>query len=104
MPKTTGARSAPSDLTRDLNALLNIARGKASGWIKQREVIAGELETIRDTAQGLLTELVGDGNAKSGPAGNKRPGRRPGFKQSASVRRKIAQGARRRWATRKVEK
>lgn len=107
MPKTAGTRvPRPPDLTNDLRKLLNLTQGKASGWMQQRDEIAGELATIRDTVQQLLVDLAGPANSpapgRTDPALLRRPGRKPGFKLSASARRKIARAARRNWAERRA--
>ncbi len=109
MPRTAVTHAPKSlNLTGDLKGLLEAARGKADGWLRQRDAIAGELTTIRDTAQHLLSELIGSTGPSpdqgGAPTGPKRPGRRPGFKLSAAAKRKIAKAAKQRWATRKAHR
>lgn len=108
MPKTAGPRVPRlPDVTTDLRKLLNITQGKASGWLKQRAAIAGELATIRDAAERLLGELAGTSKGSrrfQEAAEDRRPGRKPGFKMSPAARRKISESARRRWAARKSAK
>ena len=43
----------------DLGRLLGSAQARAQGWIGQRHTIAEQLQQIRDTASGLLSELTG---------------------------------------------
>ena len=45
----------------DLGRLLGSAQSRAQGWLGQRQMIARQLEQIRDTAAGLLTQLAGGG-------------------------------------------
>jgi len=92
----------------DLGRLLGTAQAKAQGWIGQRHTIAKQLQQIRDTAAGLLSELTGT-STDSG----RRRGRRAGAvaaaiggatvvhrkrKLSAKARKAISDAQKRRWA------
>jgi hypothetical protein len=54
-------------LAEDLGRLLGQAQNKAEGWLNQRNEIVNHLESIRETATNLLTQL---GHISSNAAGS----------------------------------
>ena len=91
----------------DLGRLLGTAQAKAQGWIGQRHTIAKQLQQIRDTASGLLSELAGAASsgrrrgrraagavAAAGATGVIRRKRR----LSAKARKAISDAQKKRWA------
>jgi ElaB/YqjD/DUF883 family membrane-anchored ribosome-binding protein len=61
------------DFAEDLGRLLGKTQVRAQSWMKQREAIAAQLVTVRDTASHLLNELgdtagVGGRKKKRGTA------------------------------------
>ena len=56
---TTAGTSAIESFAEDLGRLLGTARAKAESWLGQRQNVAKQLEQIRDTAAGLLSQLTG---------------------------------------------
>lgn len=99
--------SAMEGFAEDLGRLLGSARAKAEGWLGQRTTVARQLEQIRDTAAGLLTQLTGGperrrpGRARTPqpvvPMGTL-PERRPRRKLSAKARKAISDAQKKRWA------
>ena len=97
------------DFAEDLGRLLGTAQAKAQGWIGQRQMIAKQLQQIRDTASGLLTELAG---AARGGRGGGRTSIAAGLgeitrvkrKLSAKARKAISDAQKRRWAAARAEK
>jgi hypothetical protein len=91
----------------DLGRLLGTAQAKAQGWIGQRHTIVKQLQQIRDTAAGLLSELT------ASPPPRRRGGRRSATdaarltaapvvrrrrKLTAKARKAISDAQKRRWA------
>src|SRR5262245_59314801 len=93
------AQQKIEEFTHDLERLLGHARTRAEGWLGQRTQIAKHLETIRDTASGLLHQLgqqvpgVGE-PAKRSPVRRRR-------KMSAAARKAISDAQKKRWALQK---
>lgn len=99
------------DFAEELGTLLGNARAKAEGWLGQRTQIADTLESIRDTASKLLSELGHQAQrvARRGrPAGTRsvtkrgpsraEPGGRKRRKMSAKARAAISAAQKARWA------
>jgi hypothetical protein len=83
----------------DLGRLLGSAQSRAQGWLGQRQMIARQLEQIRDTAAGLLTQLAGGGGRgrRSRVAlRTSEPVRKR--KLSPAARKAISDAQKRRWA------
>jgi hypothetical protein len=88
----------------DLGRLLGTAQSKAEGWIGQRQTIARQLEQIRDTASGLLSQLSSHASrrgrrrtaARALPARTRR--------LSRAARKAISDAQKRRWAAVKAAK
>lgn len=107
-----GTTSVMEGFAEDLGRLLGTARAKAEGWLGQRKAVAKQLEQIRDTAAGLLTQLTGvperrrPGRARTPqpvvPMGTL-PGKRPRRKLSAKARKAISDAQKKRWAKLKGE-
>ena len=99
--------SAMEGFAEDLGRLLGTARAKAQGWLGQRQMVAKQLEQIRDTAAGLLNQLTGGperrrpGRARTPqpvvPMGTL-PEKRPRRKLSAKARKAISDAQKKRWA------
>ena len=102
--------SALEGFAEDLGRLLGTARAKAEGWLGQRQNVAKQLEQIRDTAAGLLTQLTGatigrrrgrtPGQARKKAMGPRATasGASPRRKLSAKARAAISRAQKRRWA------
>jgi len=107
------AHSKLETFAEDLGRLLGAATAKAEGWLGQRQHVAKQLEQIRDTAAGLLSQLTGvperrrRGRAKTPqpvvPMGTL-PEKRPKRKLSAKARAAISRAQKKRWAKLKAEK
>src|SRR5262245_38956998 len=83
----------------DLGRLLGTAQSKAEGWLGQRHLIAKQLEQIRDTASGLLSQLTGGvraGRRAARSAGKVRVVRKRNL--SPAARKAISDAQKRRWA------
>jgi hypothetical protein len=76
MAKRTGPVISPEaeqkieSFAEDLGALLGRAQNKAEGWIRQRNEIVATLESIRDAASSLLSQL-GNISAKAATTTNR---------------------------------
>jgi hypothetical protein len=104
-----GRKSAGIEgFAEDLGRLLGTAQAKAQGWIGQRHTIAKQLQQIRDTAAGLLSELT-----NASPQARRRGRRQSAADQtdsaatgvvrrtrrlSAKARKAISDAQKRRWA------
>jgi hypothetical protein len=71
----------------DLGRMLGRARGKAEGWLGQRQAIVKNLTELRDTATKLLTDLGHEADRFV------RRGRKPGRPAESGVRRKRTMSA-----------
>jgi hypothetical protein len=82
----------------DLGRLLGTAQSRAQGWLGQRQTIARQLEQIRDTATGLLSQLAGGGRSRKNRVALpvSEPVRRR--KLSPAARKAISDAQKRRWA------
>jgi hypothetical protein len=109
------------DFAEELGRLLGTAEAKAKGWLGQREQIAKTLAGIRDTANGLLSQLgeqasgvaraVARGRRGRPPGSKNKPGpgrpKGPGKKKrtmSAKARAAISAAQKKRWAKVKADK
>jgi hypothetical protein len=120
------------DFAEELGRLLGTAEAKAKGWLGQREQIAKTLAGIRDTANGLLSQLGEQASGVARAVARGRRGRPPGSKNqpgsgrpkgitkrgpgrpkgsgkkkwtmSAEARAKIAAAQKKRWAKVKAER
>ena len=100
------------DFAEELGTLLGNARDKAEGWLGQRTQIADTLESIRDTASKLLSELGHQAQrvarrgrpagtrsvTKRGPSRPAEPGGKKRRKMSAKARAAISAAQKARWA------
>ena len=92
----------------DLGRLLGTAQAKAQGWIGQRHTIAKQLQEIRDTASGLLSELTSTSVQRGLKRGRRAAGSAAGAvvdavaprkrKLSKKARKAISDAQKRRWA------
>lgn len=81
------------DFAEELGRLLGTAEAKAKGWLGQREQIAKTLAGIRDTANGLLSQLGEQATGVARAVARGRRGRPPGSKNKTSPGR--AKGSKR---------
>jgi hypothetical protein len=118
-PELPGGRAAGDTITAfadDLGKILGTARAKAEGWLGQRTQIAKTLESIRDTASKLLSDLGHQAQraARKGRAAvrkkvatgeSARPARTLGKKRkmSAKARAAISAAQKARWAKLRTE-
>jgi hypothetical protein len=72
------------DFAEELGRLLGTAEAKAKGWLGQREQIAKTLAGIRDTANGLLSQLGEQATGVARALARGRRGRPPGSKNKTS--------------------
>ena len=68
------------DFAEELGRLLGTAEAKAKGWLSQREQISKTLAGIRDTANGLLSQLGEQASGVARAVARGRRGRPPGSK------------------------
>lgn len=107
MARRKRAAGGIGGFAEDLGRLLGTAQAKAQGWIGQRHTIAKQLQQIRDTAAGLLSELTNTaaprrrGGRRSTveiAAASGGPAVRRKRKLSAKARKAISDAQKRRWA------
>src|SRR5713101_1647676 len=82
--ESTPTEQKIEEFAEDLGRMLGTARAKAEGWLGQRRAIAKHLEGIRDTATGLLDQLIGHGGASATTAGTGRRRGRPAGSRNAA--------------------